>query len=81
MKRDEKKRLQEPKHLSGSKNMSGIFSKQTVSCENKKKKLKKHSVGGSEYWNLNLRLLKKNGLTQHVNKTHFISIADKLSSV
>lgn len=64
MKRDEAKSLQEPKHLSGSKDMSGIFSKRIVSCENKKKKqLKKHSGGGSEYWDLNLRLLKKNGLT------------------
>lgn len=65
MKRDEKKSLQEPKHLSGSKDMSGIFLKQIVSCENKikKKQLKKHNAGGSEYWNLNLRLLKKNGLT------------------
>lgn len=51
MKRDEAKSLQEPKHLSGSKDMSGIFSKRIVSCENKKKKqLKKHSGGGSEYW-------------------------------
>lgn len=63
MKRDEKKSLQEPKHLSGSKDMSGIFSKGIVSCENKKTQLKKYSTGGNEYWNLNLRLLKKNGLT------------------
>ena len=37
---DDEKSLQEPKHLSGSKNMSGIFSKRIVSCENKKKKKK-----------------------------------------
>lgn len=36
MKGDEKKSLQEPEHLSGSKNVSGIFSKRIVSCEKKK---------------------------------------------
>lgn len=48
---DVRKSFQEPKHLLGSKNMSGIFSKRIVSHEIMKKKtqLKKHYTGGSEY--------------------------------